>query len=306
MPDQGMLADVYDERYFSNSTFFAGENEAIYGYYDYLAERFNRQVSYRTTIERIVSLLDRDPREASLLDVGCGLGYLMDCAHDSGFAVSGVEFNAAAAAQLRQKYVFPVHVGDMQSYTGRTHDVITMMDVIEHLRDPVQIIRQIRRSLTDDGLLVMTTMDCDSPMSRILGPRLEDFRRVREHLYFFTRQSIRRLLCHEGFEVMSIRYHGHTFRLDFLAERCALISPILGAVARVVIKTLRLGSIHIHLNPGTKMIIFARKKTDGANQGAPQQTNVSTDTADELRVGKQDSATTEPAWRAQAGLTPGQ
>ena len=258
MPDEEALQEVYGDQYFSNQKFFANTNEGIFGYHDYISERFNRQVSYRAMVKRITGLLEGD-HESSLLDIGCGLGYLMDCAHDQGFRVEGVEFNPEAAAQLRRKFVFPVHVGDILTYDGQQHDVITMLDVIEHLTDPIEAVRRIRRNLKDRGLLVLTTMDCDSPMSRLLGTRLEDFRRVREHLYFFTRKSISRLLHDEGFDVISIRYHGHTFRLDFLAQRVALVSPILGRICSSLVKALHIGGLQIHLNPGTKMVIYARK-----------------------------------------------
>ena len=248
---------LYD---FENQDFFSGTNQEIYGYHDYLAERFNRQISYQSMVEKIASLVETTSDEKpSFLDIGCGLGYLMDCAHDGGFRVAGIEFNSIAADRLREKYSFPVFVGDMLNYEGPKHDVVTMMDVIEHVTDPIRAVRQIHARLSDRGLLVLTTMDCDSLVSRLLGSRLEDFRRVREHLYFFTRPSITRVLEEEGFEVESIAFHGHTFRLDFLANRLALVSPIMGRMVRWGIRALHLGSLQIHLNPGTKMIVYARK-----------------------------------------------
>ena len=254
------LHSVYDEDYFANAEFFSGQNEGIFGYYDYIAERFNRQLSYRELLDEVVALLPAFSAGTSrLLDVGCGLGYLMDSAHDKGFSVAGVEFNQAAAEKLRQKYVFPVHVGDMLGFDGEACDVITMVDVIEHLHTPVAIVRKVNSCLKPGGLFVLTTMDSDSLVSRLLGARLDDFRRVREHLFFFTRDSIRRVLESEGFEVVDIRFHGHTFRLDFLADRIRLLNPFLGWLANIPVKWLRLGARQLHLNPGTKMIVFARK-----------------------------------------------
>jgi len=174
--------------------------------------------------------------------------------------VSGVEFNRVAADRLRSKYVFPVFSGDMLDYKDEPFDVITLMDVIEHLLDPMQSIAHIRNLVKPGGLLVLTTMDCDGIVSKLLGTRIEDFRRVREHVFFFTRQSITEMLHQQGFDVIQIKSHGHHFRLGFLAHRLKLVSPILGGLMGMCVKGLRIEQLTVYVNPHTKMIIYARRR----------------------------------------------
>jgi 2-polyprenyl-3-methyl-5-hydroxy-6-metoxy-1,4-benzoquinol methylase len=255
------LHAVYDASYFQNSHFFEGTSH-LYGYYDYFEERFMKQSAYQGLLREVkLHLTSFSGGQSRFLDIGCGLGYLMDVAHDEGFQVSGVEFNQVAANRLKSKYVFPVYSGDILDFNDQPFDVITLMDVIEHFLDPMQSMAHIRGLVKPGGLLVLTTMDCDGIVSKILGTRIEDFRRVREHVFFFTRKSIRHLLEKEGFEVIKIESHGHYFRLGFLAHRLKLVSPFFGNLFSGVVALLRIEQVRVYVNPLTKMIVYARRKS---------------------------------------------
>lgn len=254
------LHEVYDESYFQNANFFDGTSN-LYGYYDYFEERFMKQSAYQGLLRNIKKDLETfECGKSRFLDIGCGLGYLLDVAHDEGFQVKGVEFNKVAAERLRSKYVFPVYSGDVLDFKDEPFDVITLMDVIEHFLDPMQCLAHIRDLVKPGGLLVLTTMDCDGIVSKMLGTRIEDFRRVREHVFFFTRLVIRDMLNKYGFEVLRIKYHGHHFRLGFLAHRLKLVSPVFGGVFGAFVKALRVEQATVYVNPLTKMIIYARRK----------------------------------------------
>lgn len=254
------LHSVYDASYFQNSHFFDGTS-SLYGYYDYFEERFMKQSAYQQLLRQIKKyLVDFKPDHSRFLDIGCGLGYLLDVAHDERFQVSGVEFNQVAAARLRSKYVFPVHSGDVLDFQDEPFDVVTMMDVIEHLLDPIKSLNHIKGLVKPGGLLVLTTMDCDGFVSKMLGTRIEDFRRVREHVFFFTRPVIQDMLEKNGFEVIKIKSHGHHFRLGFLSHRIKLVSPFLGGLIGGCVKFLKIEQMTVYVNPFTKMIIYARRK----------------------------------------------
>lgn len=255
------LHEVYGAAYFKNQDFFAGENETVFGYADYLAERFDRQSNYITISQKIAATFKRfQPGQSRLLDIGCGFGFFLDVAQDEGFDVQGIEFNDQVVNQARKKYSFPIRAGDVMDIRDESFDVITMFDVIEHLPDPIRAVQKCRELLAPEGLFVITTMDSDSFVSRLFGARLEDFRRVREHLTFFTRRSIRKLLTDQGFEVLNIASYGHTFKLHFLAQRVQGINKFLGTVLLRMVDGLRLGKVSIDFNPHTKMIILARRR----------------------------------------------
>ena len=253
---------VYGDSYFENEAFMTGRQNALFGYADYVAERFNKQVQYAAIARAIrAELRHVDGRLPRLLEVGCGFGYFLDVAFEERFEVMGLEFNRYAVERLRRKYAFPIIAGALETaeLEAAGLDAAVLFDVIEHLRDPFAALDRLHTALTPRGVLVLTTVDADSLVSRLLGKRLEDFRRTREHLIFFGRQTIRQVLEQHGFEVTAIRSIGHTFELAFLIERLMLYNrPLFGALRRAVVG-LGLGGRQIYFNPGTKMIVFARR-----------------------------------------------
>jgi 2-polyprenyl-3-methyl-5-hydroxy-6-metoxy-1,4-benzoquinol methylase len=263
-PSMEGLKDVYDDHYFSNEEFFNVETINLYGYVDYISERINKQYIYSKIVRQAKDLLQLNLKQVlnkpKWLDIGCGLGYLIDVAFDNGFAVKGTEFNEYAVQYMRSKYVYPVECGIIEDIEfDEKFDVVSMMDVIEHLQDPFGDMIRIKELMKTGGILIILTMDSDSLMSRIMGKKLEDFRRFREHLFFFGKKSLSAILDQNGFEIQSINSIGHTFQLKLLIDRIGIYSPLLSKVIRKLIYPRWLLDANFYINPHTKMILFARK-----------------------------------------------
>lgn len=263
LPTEEDTRAVYGEAYFQNEQFMHGDNAGLYGYVDYVAERFNKQPQFAAIAREIAGLVPRQTgRLPRLLEIGCGFGYFLDIAFEEDFEVSGLEFNPHAVERLRRKYAFPIGCGALETapLPPQSIDAAVMFDVIEHLRDPFASLDRLHQALAPNGVLVLSTVDAESWTSRLIGKRLEDFRRTREHLFFFSRSTIRTVLAKHGFEVLAIRSIGHTFDLGFLLERLTLYNePIFRGLRRAV-TAVGLGSMQIYLNPFTKMIVFARRR----------------------------------------------
>jgi 2-polyprenyl-3-methyl-5-hydroxy-6-metoxy-1,4-benzoquinol methylase len=269
MPSLEDTKRVYsDLSYFQNAEFYDLSHGNLYGYVDYIAERVNKLRDYRPIAEFLRDRHGRTHRGVSgpparlrLLDVGCGLGYFLDAAQDVGFDVAGVEFNPGAVRAMREKYAFKVYEGGLDAVPASEapFDVMTMFDVIEHLHDPFGDLHRIHQLLRPGGGLVITTMDSESFTSRLLGKRVEDFRRIREHIYFFSRETLTKVLESCGFRVYKIASRGHTFELSFLMERMRIInSPIFGG-AKWMVEHLGMGRWRVSIDPHTKMIVYAQK-----------------------------------------------
>jgi len=260
-PSEADIEAVYGDSYFQNANLLAGSSDGLFGYADYVAERFNKQPQYAAIAREVAALLDRPDRRARLLEVGCGFGYFLDVAFEQDFDVAGLEFNPFAVDRLRRKDAFPILSGALENTELEPggYDAVVMFDVIEHLRDPFGALTRVHRSLAPGGILVVSTVDAESAMSRLIGKRLEDFRRTREHLVFFSRQTISRILEDYGFDVLAVRSIGHTFELAFLLARLELYQRHLFGCLRRLVSRIGLGSTQVYLNPGTKMIVFARR-----------------------------------------------
>lgn len=104
----------------------------------------------------------RTPLEGkSALDVGCGAGLLTEPLTRLGARVTGIDaspevIQVARKHAGRQGFGIDYRVGDVHQLEGE-FDLITCMEVIEHVADPALFIKTLARLLTKDGLLLMST-----------------------------------------------------------------------------------------------------------------------------------------------------
>jgi 2-polyprenyl-3-methyl-5-hydroxy-6-metoxy-1,4-benzoquinol methylase len=260
MPTREELHAVYNQGYFENEDLTQADPSRVYGYVDYISERITKQTGYRRICERLQRLARPARKPARLLDYGCGLGFFLDAAYDHGFDVEGAEFNSYAREYIQKRYRYPVFGPDELGTRGK-YDVITMFDVIEHLHEPFDTIADLHGMLNEDGVLLLLTMDSTSVMSRLLGKRLEDFRRIREHLYFFDRANLSSILEKRGFEVLMTESIGQSFEFKLLASRTRATVPAIGAPLEWALRMFpSLERRTIYVNPRTKFIAYARKR----------------------------------------------
>lgn len=169
------------------------------------------------TQKRYAELLRRFRRYREtnrILDVGCGFGFFLSAAMDDGWRAYGTEISQSAFHYLeklgiKDDQVFMGEVADMGLEEG-SFDVVTMFEVVEHLPDPLRVLREIYSLLRKDGLLYLTTPNYDS-MNRYLLGNFWSIIQPHEHLFYFTVGSLGRLLGRVGYEVRSFRTTGWNY-----------------------------------------------------------------------------------------------
>lgn len=105
------------------------------------------------------------------LDVGCGAGLLCEPLARLGAAVTGLdaapENIAAATAHAAQSGLgIDYRTGSVETLSEARFDLVTSMEVIEHVTDPAAFVAGLARALADDGLLILSTPN-RTAMSRI-------------------------------------------------------------------------------------------------------------------------------------------
>ncbi len=164
--------------------------------------------------QRVLGQLRRrsPARERRLLDIGAHVGRLMHLAREAGWQAEGVEFNPRTSSFAARQTGLPVHQVNAQKLVaeGRHYDVVTMIDVLEHIENPVDMLRSVRQLLDDDGWLAVK-VPCGP--NQILKERLRA--RVRKnyrfsvasnlvHVNHFSPASLRLALEKAGFSDIEI------------------------------------------------------------------------------------------------------
>lgn len=157
-----------------------------------------------------------------LLDVGCSTGALMRSARSAGIDAEGVEpaVRAARAAQTAGLTVFAGTLADAALPSARYH-AVTLMEVIEHLPRPGDVLREIRRVLVPNGVAVIGTGNAASWTVRLMGGGWDYFQVGRHggHISFFTPESLRRLAGRCGFQVERIETRHVRFVESYQASK---------------------------------------------------------------------------------------
>jgi 2-polyprenyl-3-methyl-5-hydroxy-6-metoxy-1,4-benzoquinol methylase len=112
----------------------------------------------KDAIEAAVMFQGAPPPGAKVLDVGCGSGALLARMRAVGWDVEGVDFDPQAVEVARARGL-TVHCGDLirQEYPDAHFDVVHLGHVIEHVHDPLGLVRECRRILQPGGRLVLLT-----------------------------------------------------------------------------------------------------------------------------------------------------
>lgn len=136
------------------------------------------------------------------LEIGCGSGTFLGLLKHHGWQVAGVELSARAAAAAKEKLGVDVFVGPLEAagFAADSFDYIHMSHVIEHLPDPVQSLREVRRLLKPGGEVYIETPNIDSLDYRQSGRYWFPLDTPR-HLFLFAPTTLRRAVSEAGLQV---------------------------------------------------------------------------------------------------------
>jgi 2-polyprenyl-3-methyl-5-hydroxy-6-metoxy-1,4-benzoquinol methylase len=227
-PSNEELTRIYDANYFLGSESDAGRQ----------AVSEIKQATAKLYLAEIRRY--RGPENGQLLEIGCGDGDFLSLAEAEGWQVTGIEYSPAACETARQRLKSGrVLCGELTSanLADGQFDLCVISDVLEHVRSPLEFLRQIHRVLKPGGILFVATPSTDSWSARFLRQKWMEFKT--EHLTYFDRQTLQTLLLKSGFHDIILQPGWKILSFDYIKKHferfpVPVITPVLGLAARVL------------------------------------------------------------------------
>lgn len=224
-------------------------------------ETFVSQAAARErTFARCLDIIERVwPQRGRILDVGTAGGSFLGVARQRGWQVAGCEPNRWLSEWGSQRYGVLIHVGTLfdMKLDDASFDVVTLWDVLEHTPDPKAVLRECHRVLRPDGLLVVNYPDIHSLVARLMGRKWVFLLSV--HLYYFTLETMRKMLELTGFQMIKHQKHWQSLELGYILFRMKPYISWASLLGTKIAQALHMQNVQIPYWMG-QMLVLARRK----------------------------------------------
>lgn len=247
-PTEDQIKKLYDE------TYYAG-----WGFKEH--EEMVRKIKILTFYKRFDEI-EKYMSAGNVLDVGCAMGFSLEAALERKWKPYGVELSEYSSNIAKKKFGNAIFNGTLEdaNFQSNFFDAITMSDLIEHVSNPNKLLIEANRILKSNGILAITTPDIESFSSKIMRTNWMNIKL--EHLFYFSPQTITKILENNGFEVrlvipavkvLNLNY----FQTIFNAYKRPLITTAINALMYILPGSL--AKYPFYLNAGDMFVIGIKK-----------------------------------------------
>ena len=243
-PDESEMASFYSDGYYT------GQAQVAYAPED---------SQHKAVARERLKFIEKMIAPGRVLDIGCHSGTFLETAKARGWECYGVDVSEFVVKQAKEKGI-EVFCGEVveAKFENDFFDLITMYEVIEHLFNPLETLKEIARVLKEKGLLIIQTANMNSLRVKFLQPK--SFYYIPVHLYYFTKKTLAKMLNQAGLEVITI-FNGSEFdiatEMELFRKEVALPRLLL----RKLLKKIDIGGFTLN----TAMVVHAKKSKKKLN-----------------------------------------
>ena len=235
----GKCRFIYSKDYLTPeaSNRFYGNKYKGSNYSNYHMFRCLKEVHF----ERCVNLVQEQcikhglRKPAKVLDLGCGEGVSTKVLEKKGLRPIGVEISSSAvdkAVNMNQLTVIQHDLTKLDLLNIGKFDQVYLFDVLDHVANVDDFVKQISNKLNENGLIFIDVCNIKSIYAHLMGKRYTHLIPW-EHLSYFSKKSLSRLLRKHGIETLSVKNCPRLISYDFLQMTMMEFNPLIGQVMRL-------------------------------------------------------------------------
>lgn len=196
--------DIYDKNYGAWSSTDVQEVKQI---------EQAKTAAFKAQLKNLLAFIE--PSEKKLLDIGVGGGYLLTVADNLGFDCYGTEISEYWARVVAKKFPQRIFTGPLaeNKFENNFFDVVCLTDVLEHLNNPQETLKEIGRILKPAGYLLVISPNSDSSTRKIFGKNW--FQYKYEHVFYFNKKSVSHVFRQAGLKLLKFKNNKKKFPLSY-------------------------------------------------------------------------------------------
>lgn len=212
--------------------FYGKEDIAVY---------IEKEEMFRRLFRNVIEFIQRFTSSGTLVDIGAGVGLLVDEANNAGFDAVGFEPSSVAVAAAKKS--FGVNLingifsnkkfqrwipGQARNDKNTDFDIVVINHVLEHIEDPKQFLAYVAERIKDDGFLCIGVPNFGSFMAQLKKGRWQSLI-PDQHRWHFTLTALDTLVTSYGFLRVGATYENHVRSMHPWWKR--LIYAVLDTIA---------------------------------------------------------------------------
>lgn len=248
------LKKLYSENYY--------QSWGIQGEQENESAKQMKIATFRLRLNRIKKHIAK----GKILDVGCATGYFLEAAKEEGFTPYGVEFSeyssAIAQKKIGKKNIF---FGTLEesNFSEKMFDVITMFDLIEHVRVPEQTLTKAAQLLSNNGIIAIMTPDTKTFSNNIMGKRWTHYKL--EHFFYFSQSAIHYVANQCNLKVVHYERSKKALNINYLHTQLNvykhwLLTPLINLLHTLLPNSLRARNFYFSI--GEMVVILKKQAAD--------------------------------------------
>ena len=195
------------------------------GYTDYIKQKAGLEKTFSLFLSSLTKL---GMGNRSIVDIGCGNGYLLDKALNFFSFRAGTDMSETAVKKASLVCDKAVCGGpdDLLNNGLKEFDLLTLISVLEHIYNPVDFMNRCRLLVKKNGYIAVAVPCYESIWRKIMGRYWPSFK-LPEHIAYYEKKSLRILGEMAGLRLVNFFPYHHFFPLsvvlDKLGIHCAMI-----------------------------------------------------------------------------------
>ena len=246
---------------FSELIFKMDQNQIEKSYQDVADNKYISQIKYKEYyFKKLTNKIKRFiNKDMNVLEIGSYYGVLGSILREKVKNYSGLELSVHGSNYAKNNFNLNIYNESIENHLKKNakYDLIIMADVIEHFKDPFNVLSQVNKLLNQDGKLILTTFNIDSLYAKITGKNYHWI--IPFHMVFFSNKTLEIFGKNNNLRLIEILNDPRYVSFGYLIEKLTLIFPRLSFIFKFFSKIKFLENINIKVDLKDLKIYYFEK-----------------------------------------------